>query len=78
MKEFFSCSVGVIKTLQSELFLSSFRGNLTRVLPSAGPLKELGGGGLLTIIKPISRKEEEEEEEINTPLTSRHLIPVLD
>lgn len=64
-------TVGVIKTFQTELFLSSFRGNLTRVLPSAGPLKELGGGGLLTIIKPISSKEEEEEE-INTHFQAPH------
>lgn len=77
MKELFNCSVGVINTFQSKFLLSSLRGNLAPVLPSAGPLRELDGGGLLTIIKSISSKEEEEEE-INTPLTSRHLTPVLD
>lgn len=42
-------------------------------------LKQLDGGGLPTVIKPISSKEEEEEEEeINSPLTSRPLTSVLD
>lgn len=33
------------------------------VFSSVCPFKQLGGGGLPTVIKPISSKEEEEEEE---------------